>query len=247
MTSSDPAGPVRFRPTFWPTVMTVPMVLILIALGSWQVHRLYWKEALIAERTARLAAPAIDLPADPGPGADLEFRHARMTGHFLNDKEMLLAARSIHDELGFHVIVPFLRDGAGAVMVDRGFVPLDHKEAASRPQGQIEGPTQVAGIVRRQPVPGWFTPDNQPASGVWYWIDLPTMAKTAGLEAVAPVYLEADATANPGGLPIGGQTRWQLPNDHLQYAITWYALAVAAVVIYILYHRTPAKPERPEA
>ena len=79
--------------------------------------------------------------------------------------------------------------------------------------------------------------DNEPDKNFWFWIDIPAMARFARVEdrIVKEGYLEADATPNPGGFPIGGQTRVDLPNDHLQYAITWYALAVALIVIYFLY------------
>ena len=83
----------------------------------------------------------------------------------------------------------------------------------------------------------WLTPDNEPDKNFWFWIDIPAMARSAQVQdrIVADGYLEADATPNPGGFPIGGQTPIDLPNDHLQYAITWYALAVALIVIYFLY------------
>jgi surfeit locus 1 family protein len=109
----------------------------------------------------------------------------------------------------------------------------------------------VDGIVRLPAGPGWFTPDNDPAGNMWFWADLPAMADHAGLAGeVAPLYLEAGlpgAAAEATGTaepvyPIGGQTRVRLRNDHLQYAITWYGLAVTLVIIYIAYHRR--KPEQ---
>jgi surfeit locus 1 family protein len=66
---------------------------------------------------------------------------------------------------------------------------------------------------------------------------LPAMAKAVGVPDTAPFYIDADKTPNPGGWPQGGVTNLELPNDHLQYAITWFSLAIALVVIYVLYHR----------
>lgn len=242
---------MTIRPTFWPTVFTVPAVLLLLGLGTWQLHRLEWKEALIAERVARTTAPPIALPAEADPSAadlaELQYRRVIVTGAFLHDREMYLAARTLEGRPGHHVVTPFrLAEpalGARHILIDRGWVPLDRKAPESRPAGQVEGRITVKGVVRLPPEPGWFTPENQPADNTWYWIDPPAMAAYAGLaDGVAPVYLEAGAAESPGAYPLGGLTRVRLRNDHLQYAITWYSLAAALVVIYVLYHRR--KPDR---
>src|ERR1700687_3115145 len=117
---------MSFRPTLWPTVFTVPAVLLMLGLGVWQIQRLHWKEGLIAERVERTTAPAIALP---GPNDDIsaaEFRHVGLTGEFLHDKELFLGARSLNDNTGYHVVTPFrLADNRG-VLVDCGGVRLDH-------------------------------------------------------------------------------------------------------------------------
>jgi surfeit locus 1 family protein len=124
-------------------------------------------------------------------------------------------------------------DGA-AVLVDRGWVPADQAHPAARRQGQLEGRVEITGIARYRAEgrPGWFTPDNQPEQRLWYSYDLPALEAAVGMELL-PVVVEADATANPGGLPRGGRTNLVLPNNHLQYAITWYGLAAALVAIYV--------------
>jgi surfeit locus 1 family protein len=230
-----------FRPRLWPTLITLPSVLLMLGLGTWQLERLAWKQNLIAERTSGLAAPVALWPDVRDRLADQLWKRVRVEGQFLHDQEMLLAARSLNGNLGFHVVTPFRVAGDGVVLVDRGWIPLDRREPSRRAEGQIPGEIDVTAVVRPGHRAGWFTPDNHPADKLWYWLDLPAMAAAAGLaqEAVTDVYLEADATANPGGFPIGGQTRINLPNDHLQYAITWYALAVALAVIYIAWHRRP--------
>ncbi|MEX1206465.1 MAG: SURF1 family protein [Dongiaceae bacterium] len=231
-------GAIRFRPTLWPTVFTVPAVLVMLALGTWQVERLLWKEALIAQRVERTAAPAVPLPGAGDDLAAVEYRRAVVTGEFLHDREMYLAARSLRGNPGYHVVTPLRLSDGRAVLVDRGWVPMDRKDPARRAAGQMVGPVTLDGVIRRAGAPGWLVPDNKPADNVWFWVDPPAMAAQAGVaEAAAPVYLEAGSAENPGGFPIGGQTRINLPNDHLQYAITWYALAAALLVIYVLYHR----------
>lgn len=239
-----------FRPRLWPTLITIPAVLVMLGLGTWQVQRLFWKQELIAERQAGIAAPVTPWAEAEGRLPELHWHRVSAEGEFLNDGELVLAARSMNGNPGYHIVTPFRIAGGPVLMVDRGWVPLDRKEPTARPQGQIAGATTVTGILRPGHEPNWLTPDNQPEKNFWFWIDLPAMARAAGAEGqgVTEAYLEADATPNPGGYPIGGQTRTELPNDHLQYAITWYALAVALAVIYILYHRAPAAPvNRPEA
>jgi surfeit locus 1 family protein len=240
-----------FRPTFWPTVITLPVLAMLLGLGTWQVERLHWKEALIAERRARATAAPIALPA-PGAKlsaaqlADLDLRHAAAVGEFLHDREMYLAPRTREGIVGSQVVTPLRQGDGSVVLVDRGWVPEQRRDPARRSAGQVSGSVRVDGAIR---VPGskhWLQPDNEPAKNRWSWSDLGAMAQHARVnpDLLVPVFLEAGAAPNPGGLPIGGQTRVDLPNDHLQYAITWYALAAALAVIYIIYHlRRPGAAE----
>jgi len=104
----------------------------------------------------------------------------------------------------------------------------------------------VTGLLRVPPdkKPSFFLPDNRPDLNLWFWVDLPAMARADGIGEPAPFYIDADKTPNPGGWPKGGVTRLDLPNDHLQYAITWFALAIALVVIYVLYHRRKPDSEK---
>ena len=130
----------------------------------------------------------------------------------------------------------FIAPDGKAVLVDRGWVPANWSSPASKGDSGGEDAARVMGIARYRADdrPGWFTPDNQPAAGVWYWYDMPALSRALGLELL-PVVVEADATPNPGGLPVGGLTRTELRNNHLQYAFTWYALALALVVIYVAF------------
>lgn len=226
----------HFRPRLGPTLFTVPALIAMLALGTWQVQRLEWKEALIAERDARVAAPGIAAPGTDADLRELEFRRVSLSGRFLNGQEMFLAARSMNGNVGYHVVTPFLLASGAAVLVDRGWIPLDRKEPSARLEGEIEGETEIEGLIREGGRKGWFIPDNRPAENFWFYVDVPAMAAHAGLAEVRPYFVEAGPAMNPGGFPIGGQTRLKLPNDHLQYAITWYLLALALAVIYLIYH-----------
>ncbi|HET6198126.1 MAG TPA: SURF1 family cytochrome oxidase biogenesis protein, partial [Acetobacteraceae bacterium] len=163
----------------------------------------------------------------------------RVVGTFLHDKEFYLAARSLKDEVGLQVVTPLSTAGGTIVLFDRGWIPSEKKDPAKRAQGQIPGKVELIGIVRRSQVKRSFAPDNDPARNFWFHVDVPLMRQMAGGKpdpVLDGFFLEADATANPGGLPVGGQTRLDIPNDHLQYAITWFLIALAGIGVYLAYH-----------
>lgn len=216
------------------------MLAVLVGLGTWQVQRLHWKEGVIALRAAGLAAAPLTVDAVPSDPAEVEFRRIRVSGTLLHDREMQLLARTYRRAAGVHVVTPLrLADGA-IVLVDRGWVPRSRRDPASRTLGQVGGRVEITGILRTGGRTSPWIPDNDPQANTWHYIDVAAMAARSGLAPVKPFVIEAGPAANPGGLPIGGRTRFRLPNDHLQYAITWYALAAALMAIYVLYHRRQA-------
>jgi surfeit locus 1 family protein len=212
---------------------------VLLALGFWQVKRLHWKEGLIANIEARTKAKPIGLDEAIALArkGDPSYYHVSVPGRFHHDKERYLYALS-EGRPGWHVITPLETANGNFVLIDRGFVPDELKDPASRPAGEVENVVTVTGLVRKPESQGVFTPDNEPKANRWFWRDLQGMARSmfpAGIIEVAPFFIEADKTEVPGGWPEGGQTRLTLPNDHLQYAITWFLLAAALLVIYGVY------------
>ena len=233
-----PAGP---RSTRFPWLLAVLSLLafgILLALGTWQVQRLHWKEALIATIDSRLNAPPVplaEIEATLAAGGDVDYQPAAVQGRFLHDKERFFFA-TFEGQSGWYVYTPLeLADGR-ALFVNRGFVPYDRKDAATRAEGQVAGEVTVTGLARSLlgEKPSSLLPDNEPAKNIYYWKDLPGMANSAGLDAarVLPVFLDAGKAANPGGLPRGGVTMVTMPNSHLQYAVTWYGLALALAGVF---------------
>ena len=248
---SPPRAWFGVRVALWPTVIALPAFVALLALGTWQVDRAAWKRELIAERTTAIAGPVTALPRDREALDKLGFRRVSVSGEFLHDKELLLANRHLYlavqlqmSRAGYHVLTPFrMADGGGLILVNRGWIPLARQDPSSRLAGQIDGPTTVEGFTRRPASASMFAPHNDRATGTWYWVDLAAMGDALGL-TLLPIVIEAGEAANPGGLPLGGQTRVDLPDNHLPYAFVWYALAVALAVIYVLYHRRRPAPER---
>ncbi len=235
----------RLRPAFWPTLMAVPTFLVLVGLGIWQLERLHWKEGLIAAREAAVAAPATDIPRGAAEAAAMEFRHVRAAGEFLNDHEFFLGASNEAGTTGFHVVTPLRLADGKLLLVDRGWIPGNLKDPATRRAGELSGTVTVEGLLRRglSDKPNWFVPENRCDINYWFWIDIAGMARCGNLQNVLPFTVDAGPAPNPGGYPRGGVTRIALPNDHLQYAITWFALAIGLAVIYVVYHRGRTKAE----
>jgi surfeit locus 1 family protein len=228
-------GALQFRPRLWPSLATLAALIVLVSLGTWQVERVRWKEGLIAARTAQLAAPAEILPAQ-GDWRAWDFRRAEVRGTFRHDLEQLFGASTHDGQLGHHVLTPLLRPDGSALLIDRGWVPTDRAHPAARREGQVDGPVTITGIARYRgdEAAGWFTPANQPDQALWFSYDLPALEQALGL-TLLPVVVEADDRPNPGGLPVGGLTRIGLANDHLQYAITWYGLALTLLAVYLAF------------
>jgi surfeit locus 1 family protein len=195
-----------------------------MALGIWQVERRTWKLDLIARVEASLKAP---------PAADwhhfAEYRRVRMTGTFLCDRETLVKAVTVRGE-GFWVMTP-LRTAQGVVLVNRGFVPW-----GTAPHWCGRGTSaSVVGLLRATEPKGGFLRSNDVQANRWYSRDARAIAAARSLGEVAPFFVDADATPNPGGYPVGGLTVIAFSNNHLVYALTWFALAAlsafAAMVI----------------
>lgn len=229
-----------FRPLLGPTLATLVALAILIGLGLWQIERLHWKLDLIANITHRMAAPAAPAPSQSAwAGLDvktLEYHHLKISGHFLNDRELHYFTQDDEGAPGYDIITPLKRDDGTFVLVDRGFVPREKKDPATRREGQIEGETTVTGVARAPQARGLFSAPDNAAENIWFTRDPAAMGAALKLSPLAPFYIEADATPNMGGLPIGGRTVVQIRNEHLQYALTWFGLALVLLIVYFSYH-----------
>ncbi len=218
-----------------PALITLAGVVLTAALGTWQLHRRDWKSELITQRTAAVAAAPVALPA--AITVSDGYLRTTATGRFDHTRELYLTGRAHRDQPGLHVITPLLLADGSAVLVDRGWVPNSRRDPAQRPQSHVAGEVTVTGLARLGVERGWMQPENQPTENIWFYLDVPALAAASGLPRVRPFVIEADATPQPGGLPIGGQSRIDLPNNHLQYALTWYAFGLTLVVIYGLWLR----------
>ena len=224
---------VRFALLF---VLFAGALAVLVGLGTWQVQRLAWKEALLATIDERIHADPLPLDDVASRYPEIEYVPVTATGRFDHAAERHVFT-TWEGESGYDVFTPLLLGENRAVLVNRGFVPFDRKDPATRADGQVGGEVTVTGLARRglAEKPSWVVPDNDPAKNVFYWKDVRAMRETSGLDPaidVLPFVVDAGDAANPGGLPVGGTTLIDLPNNHLQYAVTWYGLALALCGVF---------------
>ena len=217
-----------FRPRLLPTLLTAVMLVILTILGLWQIERLHWKQNLIAIIDARTHAQPVDI-GDKDLHADLDYDPVTVFGTFQNEHNFYLFSISLTGQGGYHVLTPFLLTDGRYMLVDRGWIPYARKQNADF--SQPTAPLSIGGFLR-QPEHFLMQSKNDPAHNDWYWIDLPAMAQSAGIPAFEPYILEINDAPNPGGYPVGGQTRVTLPNNHLSYAVTWFGMIPVLLVIY---------------
>ncbi len=217
------------RPSLWLTILSLVTFTVLIALGAWQIQRREWKLALIERVEQRIHAPAVDIPSQASwpavTAARDEYRHVTVTGRFLHDQQTLVKAVT-EEGGGYWVLTPLRRNDGTTVLINRGFIPADRREASARHEGEPLGTVTITGLLRITEPKGGFLRSNDSVHGRWYSRDVAAIAAARGLHEVAPFFVDADATLNAGGTPIGGLTVVRFPNNHLIYALTWFALAV---------------------
>lgn len=215
---------------------------ILIALGSWQVQRLFWKEQLIAkieERTHSAPKPLADVEAEFIQSGAVDYIPVTLRGTFRHDLEQYFFT-TFKGAAGYAVYTPLILNDDRAILINRGFVPYEMQNPEKRLQGQVEGEVTITGLARDPLIakPSTYLPDNEPAKKLYYWKDWGMMMENSGLSKdhdFIGFFVDADATPNPGGLPVGGITILEQPNSHLQYAGTWFALAGVLLVVTVIF------------
>ncbi len=227
-----------------PGLAALAVFLVLLGLGTWQLQRKAWKDALIATLTERLAAPPVPLP-DRARWAELnrdrvEFTRVVAPVEFLHDREALVY--SVGSTLragaptgpGYAVFTPARLANGGFVLVNRGFVPDALRDPATRVAGQTAGPVEIVGVMRWPDAPSAFAPAPDPGRNLWYARDPAAIAAAKNIEA-APFYIEQEGPTPAHGWPRPARLQPTLPNNHLQYVITWYGLAAALLGVFVVW------------
>lgn len=238
----------RYRSLALPSIMTLIGLAVLMSLGKWQLDRREWKLALIERIDARTHAEPVSLSVVKSvwrESRDVEYYPVKLSGRLLSAYERHLYG-IVDGKAGWHIITPLETEQGDIIFVDLGLVPDELKDPAKREA--LEAPISINGLIRGPGEPGWFTPENHPAVNRWFWRDV------AGFAASLPEKFRAKALPFMAdarelvGMPQlwarGGVTRLELPNRHMEYAITWFGLAATLLVIFLVFARHRLRQER---
>lgn len=214
----------------WPAVLaSIPVLAILLALGTWQVQRLHWKTALLADIAAAEAGPPRPLSANPA-----EFSKVEITGRFLHDREALLGLEVRGATLGARLLTPLTAEGRRPILVDRGWVPMDRPAASvAHPEGEV----RIVGYVSPPEARDSMAARDDVAGRRFYTADPRAIGVALGLPETEPFFLVAlrAPEAPAGALPDPARTLPRPRNSHLGYAITWYGLAASLVGVLVAW------------
>lgn len=216
------------RPELLPTLFFLGAFCAFIALGSWQLSRLHWKENIMAETEKAKELPALgNLPQETD---GLAYRRVMLTGTFLYDHTIHLIGRQQGMDLGYYMVTPLRLDDDGRIiLVDRGFSPPGKE---SKPAGLVT----VEGMLRPLRQKRFFAPENVPEKNIWSYEDLDKIGEMIGQKPL-PLVVEATGEPQKDVFPIPNEGKIIFRNDHLGYAITWFALALTSIVMFGAYYR----------
>lgn len=226
---------LKFYLPLIPTVSTVFIVLTLIGLGSWQLMRLKWKTEMLSQIYANTNLPPIDMDQvlnDIHP-EKWEYRRVILKGRFLHDLEVNLVPRSLNGQPGYHLITPFQLESGETLLINRGWAgSRDPYESIER----ADKPTELIATIATFPKPGFFTPKNNFEKKEIFYIDLNAFAKNTSLVTLLPFYgIQEPKDTESALLPKPVGISLNIPNNHLAYAITWFSLAIVALIIYSIF------------
>ncbi len=237
------------KPETVPTIAMLVVVATCLWLAVWQLQRLQQKTELIASIEKAQALPPRDIHSFTGDELqNSEWRNVVATGVFLHEHELHATPRYLRNKLGYAILTPLaITNGRETqyVLVNRGWVDREKREASTRSAGNTTAAVIVEGAVRLQMKQKMFTPNNQPEINLWLWYDLPAMSKATGLKLL-PIIIDAAAVRNVDGSDIKDApepfpVEIKIRNDHAGYAVTWFLLALSALGVFVAYYAEKKK------
>ena len=236
-----------FRPALWMTVFSVIALGILITLGSWQLYRMQWKAELITEFENRAHSTPVSLASVPFDNPP-RYQRVFVEGVWLHEHEVQLTGRTFEGTAGYHIITPLLSDDDQIILINRGWVSQDYRKPEERPATLTEGVVRIDGIIKLPAKKGYFVPENDLADGDWFTLSIADISRHTGLgdNMIKTFTVDALRPDGPYVLPIGAGVNITLPNNHWQYALTWYGIAIGLVGVYFSWHRQAGRLGRKE-
>ncbi|MEK6746310.1 MAG: SURF1 family protein [Pseudomonadota bacterium] len=216
------------KPQLIPLLFIITSTITLTSFGVWQVERLQWKNALVKQiEQVQQFPPLQTLPTDLN---NLEYRKIILTGVFKYEKVLHLIGRQKGNFPGFFMLTPFeLENDGRIILVNRGFSPKDKE---TKP----EGLQTIEGVIRPPREKRYFAPENMPEKNVWFYENIQAISQATGL-SISPLIVEQVGKEKKGEFPIVGDGKINLKNDHLGYAITWFATALIGIIMFGFYYR----------
>ena len=206
-------------------------LLILVSLGTWQLERLRWKTDILSSMKESLSLPPLKITSQVIDNIDqYSFRRIQLTGNYLYKDNITIYSKVFNKKVGKHLIVP-LETKYGIILVNRGFIPSDFNIENNIKSGEIS----INGIVKFQQKINYFTPNNNVIKNEWYYININEVSNFLSLPLLNFYIVEENNIEEK--YPVGSQYNINIPNDHLQYAITWFSLALALCIFMNIFWR----------
>ena len=209
-------------------------IIILLSLGTWQLERLRWKSDLLESMKENISLPPVVVNSSIISNIkNYNYRRFKLDGYFLYDKNITIYSKVVGGKVGRHLITPF-KTKFGYILINRGFVPENYKIEAS--EIKQDKNTSINGIVKFQQKINYFTPSNSIIKNQSYYINIEEISTYLKLDLNNFYIIEEN---NPNErYPLGSQYNINIPNDHLQYAITWFSLALAlSIFLHLLWRK----------
>ena len=235
---------IQFKPMLWPTIFSILIFLMLITFGTWQVKRLFWKEALIKNYlTQSQSNPIID-PAELENPLINEFKSIGILGRFMHSNEIYITGKTYEGNAGFHVVTPFKMENNKIILINRGWVSESYKNPDKRKFSLTKDLVKLKGIIRYPQKKGYFVPENDGINGFWFTIipnQIFDFLNITSNPIIDKYYIDALRIGEKLTLPIGVDGEPKFRNQHLSYAITWYGLALSLLIVYFSYHASSGR------
>ena len=228
---------IYFKPSVWLTIFAFPSFLILIMLGSWQVQRLGWKSDLISNYNNNFQQAPITVNELLKQRQKNKYRRTIINGQYDHSNEIKIIGKTYEGNAGFHIITPFILENNEIIYINRGWVPKKYADKKTRKFSLLEENVKVVGLVRLPQKKGYFVPENEPENGFWFTIIPEELNRHLNIIGENEFYIDELNIDEKLKLPIPANGKVQVPNNHLQYAITWYSLALGLLIVYFAWHR----------